>query len=198
LRQVGRTLASLALAKTQQGGTLRVRQREELRRALATAADFLGWGITGVGRADAMEEATGYVTELAKAGVEALAGDVADELASKKSEMTRLKGAAKTLQKLADDPEATYPVQMEYSHTARDGTEHLVTKTVSLDLEDSAGAQSAAQVVLKRMDAWERLRDQMQVQLKQRQRQVADLKNVISEFAAWSEGLVGEVLATLH
>ena len=191
-------MASIALTKAQQDGMIRVRQQEQLRRALGTAAETLGWGVIPGGRSDVVTAATKDVVELAKAGVRSLERDAADEMVSKKSEMSQLKKIAKAIERLAADSDSSYPADIEYSHTARDGGRDLITKVVLVSVADADEAAAAARAIVKRLDAWEKLRDQMIQELKQRQRRVADLKPGLTTFAESSQGLVREVLATLY
>lgn len=198
LNEVGRALASLALARMRQDGSLRVRQREQLRRALATAADAMGWVAIAGSTEDRVTRAKRDVAALADAGAHALERDLADEVAGKKSELEQLKDVARSVQKLAVDAGASYPTEVEYSHTARHGTRHLITKTETLTLSDADEAQNAAATLEKRMEGWAKLRDQMLEELKYKQGQIRDMKGTLSGFLDASQGLLGEVLATRY
>jgi len=197
LKEAGRRLASLALEKLQQDGALGVRQREHLRRALATAAAALGWDLIPGSKTDRMAAATKDVAKLADVGAHLLERDLADLLTEKKGEMLRLKKVAKSVQKLAADSDASYPAEVEYSHTARDGSGGLVTKTETLTLSDAGEALNAATTLEKRLEGFAKLRDQMLEELKHRQRQVGEMRHGLSSFVESSNGLVVEVLATL-
>lgn len=198
LDDVGKALASLALARMKQDGSLRVRQREQLRRALAKAGDGLGWVTLRGGTVDRVKRATKDVTALADAGTRALEGELAEVVADKKSEIEQLSKVAASVQLLANDADASFPTEVEYSHTARTGTRLLITKTETLTLADRDEALSAAATLEKRIEGWEKLRDQMLDELKDKQRQLRDLKGTLSGFVDSSQGLVGEVLATLY
>jgi hypothetical protein len=198
LNEVSRALASLALARMRQDGSLKVRQREQLRRALATAADAMGWVAMGGETPDRVKRATRDVTALADAGASALEGDLADEVAGKKSELEELERVTRSVQMLAMDAHASFPAEVEFSHTARHGTRHLVTKTETLTLSDADEAQNAVATLEKRMESWAKLRDQMLEELKDKQRQIQDMKATLASFVDASQGLVGEVLATRY
>lgn len=198
LDDVSKALASLALARMKQDGSLRVRQREQLRRALTTAGDRLGWVTLRGGLTDRVKRATKDVTRLADAGTQALEGELAAAVADKKREIAQLSKVAASVQSMADDDDASFPAEIEYSHTARTGTKLLVTRTETLTLSDRDEALNTAAMLEKRIEGWEKLRDQMLVDLKDRQRQLRALKDSLSGFVDSSKGLVGEVLATLY
>ncbi len=197
LDDVSRALATLALARMKQDGSLRVRQREQLRRALTTAGTRLGWVTLRGGLTERVQCATKDVAALAGAGAEALEGTLAAAVADKKREIVELGRVAASIQSMADD-DASFPAEIEYSHTARSGTKLLVTKTETLTLGDRDEALNTAALLEKRIGGWEKLRDQMLVDLKDRQRQLRALKGTLSGFVDSSRGLVGEVLATLY
>ena len=193
-RQTALKLASLAISWMKQDRQLRVRQREELRRALANAAEFRGWGATG---ADPVSSAIKDVKDLTIAGSHFIAQDLVDELAGKKTEVSQLREVADSIHELADAKEWGDPVEVSYSHTVREG-DGLVTRTQTLTLVDAEEAKEAAATIEKKLGAWEKLRVQMLDDLKLRQRQVNELEGSISAFAESSKGMVGEVLAILH
>ena len=195
LRETARTLASLALEKNRQGGTLRVRQCEQLRRALFTAAASLGWDSMPGSREDRVAAATRDVAELADAGALLLESDLADELTGKKDELLRIKQVAESVQELAADSTVSYPTEVEYSHTTRNGMGNLVTKTATLTLNDATEALSAAAALERRLVGFEKLRDQMIGGLKEKQRQVSTMRRDLPGFVESSSGLVVELLA---
>lgn len=197
LTKAGRKMALLALEKLRQDGTLGVRQREQLRRAFSAAADELGWSSMPGSRDDRVAAATSDVEELAAAGALSLERDLAELLEEKKAEMEQLEGVVASLQSLAADENTSYPTEVAYSHTARDGTRRLVTKTETLTLNDADEALAAAAKVEKRLESFAKLRDQMIEDLEQRQAQLDEMRHGLSGFVASSNGLVVEVLATL-
>jgi hypothetical protein len=174
---------------------LRIRQREELRRALAKAADLRGWAAAA--GADPMALAIKDVKSLTKAGSQFLAQDLRDELADKKVEVSQLRELAESIHELADTADWEEPVEISYSHTAREG-DGLATRTQTVTLVDAGEANDAAAAIEKKLDSWENLRIQMLDDIKGRQRQVKELEDSISAFAESSRGVVGDVLAILH
>ena len=98
LRQAALKLASLAMAWMKQDQQLGVRQREELRRALATTAEFRGWAAIGT---DPMTSAIKDVKTLTKAGSQYIARDLENEVADKKTEVSTLRGVADSIHVLA-------------------------------------------------------------------------------------------------
>ena len=85
---------------------------------------------------------------------------------------------------------------MIYSHTVRDG-EGLATRTETLSLVDAGEAKAAAASMEKKLDNWEKLRAQMLVDLKLRQRHLNEMRDSISAFAEFSRSVVDDVLAIL-
>ena len=198
MREAAREIATLAVARAKQGGHLKVRQREQLRRALARVAEARGWGSMAASAPDPVRNAAKDGARLTQKGTAALATELTDELAQKKTEMSRLERAAKAIRKMADDSKAPYPTEVSYSHTARDSSESLITKTEELTLNDADEAQEAAQTIERRMETWGKLREQMIAELKQRQKQLEEMKRDLATFVESTEGLLHEVLATLH
>ncbi len=193
MRQAALKLASLAMAWMKQDRQLRVRQREELRRALARAAEFRGWAAIG---GDPMESAIKDVKSLTKSGSNFIAQELEAELADKKIEVSQLREVAISIHELAGTADWGDPVEVSYSHTVRAG-DGRATRPETLNLVDAGEAKEAAATIEKRLDTWEKLRGQMLDDLKRRQRQVNEMRDSISAFAESSRGLVGEVLAIL-
>lgn len=196
LHDAARELASLALEKHNHDGVLVVRQREQLRRALATAADVLDWGAIPGEEADRLALATRDIAELAEAGAQSLEEELAELLTEKENEIARLKEVARSAEALAADESTTYPAEIEYSHTVRDSARHLVTRTETIVLNDAGEAASATAKIERGFDRAAKLRDQMVEVLEQRQRQIDEVRRGLAGFADWSSGLLVEVLAT--
>ena len=137
------------------------------------------------------------VKTLTKAGSQFIAEELEVELAEKKAEVTELKGVAESMHELADTADWEEPVEVSYSHTARNG-DGLATKTQTLTLADAGEARDAAAAIEKRLDTWEKLRIQMLEDLKQKQRQLGEMEESIPAFAESSKTVVGDVLAILH
>ncbi|MEX1257157.1 MAG: hypothetical protein WEG36_06020 [Gemmatimonadota bacterium] len=198
LIETARTLASLALQRLHQDGTLRVRQGEQLRRALATAATALRWDSIPGSKDDRVAAATKDVAELADAGAQLLERDLVDQLTGKKGEVLQIKKVAKSVHKLAANSAVSYPTEVEYSHTMRSGQRGLVTKTETLTLNDAAEALNAAATLEKRLVGLEKLRDEMIKELKDRQRQVKEMRQGLPGFVRSSNGILAELLTSSY
>ena len=199
MHEASRQLAWLALARVKQDGLLRVRQREQLRRALATAGDALDWTVRAASRGDAaIVELTGDVSKMAKSGAKSVARDLADELAKKRTEMTGLQESAASARKLAEDPDTTYPVELTYSYTARNVAQELVTKTETVTANDAKEANDAANAMERNFVGRGKLADLMIADLQQKQGELDVMTRTLSEFLESSHDLLREVLATLQ
>jgi hypothetical protein len=141
-----------------------------------------------------MAKATKDVSKLAEVGAQLLERDLADQVTGKKAEIQQLKKVAKSVEKLASDSDVKYPTEVEYLHTARSGVGGLVTKTAILTLNDASEALDAAATLEKRMDGFTKLRDQMLLDLQQRQRQLKVMKQGLSDFVESSSRVLGELL----
>ncbi len=197
LNETGRRLASLALEQLRQDGSLVIRQREQLRRALATAGEVLEWSIIPGERSDRAAAVKKDMTALAEFGAETLEQDLAQQLKEKKAEIKTLETVTSQLRALADDKDTEYPAEVEYAHTGRDAHRRLVTKTEVLTLKDADEANSAADSIEKKLENYAKLRDEMLEDLKQERRQLGKMREGLGKFVADSNGLVLEVLATL-
>ncbi len=197
LNAASRRMATLALERLRQEGTLKVRQREQLRRALAAAAAALEWSLIPGAKTARVAVVTRDMATLADAGADLLERDLADQLEAKKAEMQQLKKMARSLHALAADKATAYPMEIEYSHTARNGSRGLFTKIENVTLNEAGDATSAAAAIEKRIDSYTKLRDEMLIDLKQKQRLVAEMRVELPEFVEWSNGLILDVMATL-
>ena len=197
MRSVARQVTALALVRLKQGGRLNVRQREDLRRALARAGEEMGWSQTAAHSDDPVAAVSKTVRSMLKSGARILKQEVADDLSEKRKEEARLKKVIAQIRDIAADDSVEYPVEITYSHTARDAARGLVTKTESLTFEDAKEALKAAKSIEKRMGRWAKLREQMLDDLKQRQKRVGDVTSNLSEFLESSQGLLREVIVTL-
>ena len=197
LNETGRMLASLALERLRQDGSLVIRQREQLRRALATAGEVLDWSIIPGERSDRAAAVKKDVAALAEFGAETLEQDLAQQLKDKKAEIKTLEKVTEQLRALADDADTEYPAEVEYAHTGRDAHRRLVTKIEVLTLKDADEATSAADSIEKKLENYAKLRDEMLEDLKQERRQLGKMREGLGKFVADSNGLVLEVLATL-
>lgn len=173
---------------------LRVRQREQLRRALSTAARILSWEAISD---DDLEIATRDIAKLARSGTRSIRRELDREVAEKRMETVRLKAAARTLREVAEGPESVYPVEFSYSYTARVPSRGVVTKTEPLTLADAEEARAAADAAERRSEAWNKLRVEMLEELRVREQRWVELSSSLSSFAEASRGMVREVLAVL-
>jgi len=196
LMATARTLASLALERVRQDGDLRVRQGELLRRALTSAATSLGWDTMPGSGDERVATARRDLAELADAGAELLETEVVAELSGKKEEVQRIQEVARSVQELGEDAAVSYPTQVEYSLTVRNGLGGLVTKTEVLVLNDSAEALHAAATIEKRLVTLEKLRTQMVGQLKDRQALLQTMRTGLPGFVESSDRLLVELLAS--
>lgn len=196
--QVARDLASLAFARMKQDGELLVRQREQLRRALAASGRSLGWAGTAARDPDWSAHINKDVLRVARNGARSLARELATQQTTKKKEMQTLKKFAKKIEKLAENPDTEYPTEITYLHTARDSVRDLVTKTEERVVNDADEAMSVVRNIEKNMPRWEGLRDEMIIELKEKQAEVAAMKRNLSSFVQTLEPLLKEVLVTLH
>lgn len=196
-REVAGTIARLAFERHQQDGRLKVRQREQLRRALVAAAGVMGWEKNPVGNDDPVDLAARDMLKLARLGAKNMAQDMADSIARKKAEAKELKKVAKELLKLAKDKKTEYPVQMTYEYTAKGPTRGLVTKEAELELEAPSDAEDAAATIEKKLERWTDLKDQMAGEMKQTAGQIDEMAKGLPEFVDASRVLIGEVFAIL-
>jgi hypothetical protein len=91
-----------------------------------------------------------------------------------------------------------YPTEITYLHTARDSVRDLVTKTEKRIVNDADEAMGVARTIEKNMARWEGLRDEMIIELVERQEEVATMKKDLSNFVQTLQELLQEVLVTLH
>ena len=194
-RQLAHGLASLALARVKQGGHLKLREREELRRIFASASELFGWATL---RRDSVEAATKDLLKLARSGARLLTREFADEVASKEVEMSELEKVEISLHKLAKEADFTDPIEISYSHTGRKPPEGLVTRTETLTLTNAGEATEAAQTLEAKREMWDKLRLEMLVNLGERQRQLDEMKRSLPAFMESSDGLVRHVMSTRY
>lgn len=197
MKRVTGELAAIALARIKQQGRLKVRQKEQLRRAIARAGETLGWAATAPFKTDPVAELSREVGKLVKRGARRMKRNIRQELEEKESEIKELKKVVKQVEKLADDPDSL-PTEVTYQHTARHASQGLVTKTETLELEDEEAARKAAKKMNKRIKRWTKYRDQMLEELEQERQYLRDTTKNLSEFVDTSRPVLGEVLATMH
>jgi len=198
LLEVSRQLAAVALARVEQDGHLSVRQREQLRRALSTAGDALGWIRRATGSKDSVSEVSKDVLKMAKVGAKAMAKDLAEELASKRGEMDQVSEAAEAARVLAEDPDTIYPTEMTYYFTARNASQVLVTKTETIEANDAKEAQSASESIERNIAGRQKLSDLMTLALEGREERIEVMTRTLPDFVKFSHPLLREVLVTLQ
>jgi hypothetical protein len=196
--EVSRQLATVALARVEQDGHLSVRQREQLRRALSTAGDTLGWIRSATGSKDSVAAVSKDVLKMAKVGAKAMAKDLAEELAKKRTEMTQVSEAAEAARALAEDPDTVYPTEMTYYFTARNASQGLVTKTETIEANDAKEALSASESIERNIAGRAKLADLMVLDLEAKQGQIEVMTRTLPEFVKFSHELLREVLVTLQ
>lgn len=197
MKRVTGELAAIAVARVKQQGRLKVRQREQLRRAIARAGDTLDWAATAPFKSDPVQDLSKEVAKLVRRGARRMKRNVRQELEEKESEIAELKKVVEEVEALADDPDSL-PAEVTYQHTARHASQGLVTKTETLELEDEEAARKAAKKMRKRIKRWTKYRDQMLEQLEQERQYLRDTTRNLSEFVDSSRPVLGEVLATMH
>lgn len=136
--------------------------------------------------------------KLAERGTRFLHGELEAELAEKKAERSRLKQVAKTVSKLAEEGDFDEPVEVPYSHTAKEGSQRWVTKVETLTLTSPTEAQEAVEGFEKKMEGWEKLRAEMVAELKAKQRELAEMKKTLPSLLESSRGLLSEVLTVVQ
>jgi hypothetical protein len=194
LAEVARQLASLALAYMEQDGRFSVRQREQLRRALAVAGDERGWSGAAVDRGDPSKE----FLALGKSGTKATAKDVANELAMKKTELSRLEKTIASIRKLEGKPDTAFPVEIPYTFTARDAVHGLVTKTETVTVNNEKEAVAAGDSLEKTITSRTKLADLMTIDLKQKQKKLEKMAPTLPDFVKASQELLAEVMVNLQ
>jgi len=195
---IARDLGTLALARVKQEGQISIRQREQLRRAFAAAGDALGWSTMMVSHKDPVEKASKDLLKLAQRGTESLIDDMEASQAAKKTEVTEIKKVAKSLFKMAKADNFTEAVDVDYIHTARDGSQGYLTKTITATISNAKEAQDLGESLEKKLEGWEKLREQMQNSLKEKRKTLDDVKASLPAYIETSRGLLKEVFLTIQ
>jgi hypothetical protein len=195
LLQVSRQLAQLAVA--QQENPFSPRQREELRRALATAGEALRWSDNRAGIDDLVAGVTPDVTALTENGFDLLERDLVEERARKMTEVARLTEIAKSTRELAENPNSTYPAEITYSYTVRDPFHRLITKTAVSKVSDPREALGAAVALDKSMEGRTKLTDLMVIDLEERRVRLRSMRRTVPDFVVSARELIAEVLVNL-
>jgi hypothetical protein len=155
---------------------------------------FLSWeAISG----NDLEIATRDIAKLARSGTRSIRRELEREAEDKRTEIVRLRAAARPLREVAEEPESVYPLEFSYSYTARLPSRGLVTKTEPLTLADAEEARAAADTGERRSEAWDKLRREMLEELRLREQRWVQLSSSLRSFAGASRGMVREVRAML-
>ncbi|MEX2527489.1 MAG: hypothetical protein WEA09_07610 [Gemmatimonadota bacterium] len=195
--EAARVVALLMMDKLRDDGTLGVRQRQQLRRALLVASEELDWASLRASLEERIAAARRDVEELVILGIQGLEKEVANVLEEKRGEMGRLQELVESIRTLAADPDTAFPVTLEYSHTGRNGSRSVATKAEVLTVNDAKEAAAAADALERKLDGYEKLRVQMVEELKERSRTLREMKKEVSQVAPAFQGMMVEVLATL-
>ena len=197
VRGIARELTNLGLVHVKQEGELNVRQRENLRRALAEAGLALGWDVKAATSPDPLNAVSKDVKKLVKSGAKTLKKEVLDELSRKETEEAELVSVVESVHELVEKPEEAYPAEISYTHTSRDITQGYFTNTMTLTVNDATEAKEAVQTIEKSMNRWGKLRVQMFNDLEQTDMHLGILTGDLASFMDTSEGLLSELLLTL-
>lgn len=197
LGETARDLTVLGLTRLKQAGRLNVRQREQVRRALARAGDALGWAAIAATSEDPAAEIRTDVEKVIADGSRSLKRELATTVAAKESEISGLEEVAASARALSEAKDPSFPAEITYSHTVRDVTRGLITNTETLTVSDAAEAEGAAASIEKNLSRWDRLRTKMLQELEERQGLVNQLSRDRADFVDSVEDLVPEVLVTL-
>jgi len=175
-----------------------VRQKEQLRRALAAGGNALGWGAKAASSGDPIGDLSKDLKTLTKNGAAALKREIVEELEGKETEIPRLEEAIAEFRALAENEDTTYPRELTYVHTARDAARGLITKTELVTVADTAENESAANAAEKGLNRWTQYKDQMIEELNMRASFLGVVTNNLNDFVEFSQGLLQEVVVTLH
>ena len=198
LKAVSRRFAELALAKLEQHGQLNVRQREQLRRGLATAGEELDWAHTAAEEDDPLASIAKVMLRLSRNGARALRKELDEELATKKKETKALQKFAAQLIKMSESKKTEYPLILSYDYTARDASQKYVTKTEELELNEASECVSTAEGMERSAPNREKLTNLMIGELKAKQVRHDEMYAGLPDFVKSSHQLIREVLATLQ
>ena len=196
VKEIARELTRLGLVHVEHNGILNVRQREELRRALAEAGEALAWDVKSATSADPMPDVVKDLKKLVKAGAKTLKAEVAAELKKKNSEERKLEKTVEVLTTLSEKSEKAFPAEISYSHTARDITQGFFTKTEEVVLEDVSQTKETLATVEKSLNRWGKLRVQMHEELQQTDKRLKVLVSDLEPFVISSRRLIDELLLT--
>lgn len=195
--ETARRLTTLGITRIKQEGRLNVRQREQLRRAIAKAGEALGWSTTSATSANPIADIRKEVEQLIKEGSRTMKRELEATQAAKESEISELEGVAASALELSESDDPDYPAEISYSHTARDAARGLITNVETHTVSDASEAESVAGTIQKSLNKWDKLQTQMMNDLDEKQRLLNQLDRNLSDFVDSIEDLVPDVLVTL-
>jgi hypothetical protein len=198
MNDVARKLAVIALADVNQEGLLSVRQREQLRRALALAGEGLAWDLTVANGTDPLRDVTKDVLALSKAGAKGMAAALVDELAMKEGEMEQISEVSESAREMSENAETPYPLDISYHYTVRDVMQGLATKIETITANDAKEMLSAADSIARSLPSRGKLANLMIVALEKKQLQIEVTKKTLPDFTKSLRQLLEEVLANIH
>lgn len=174
-----------------------MRQREQLRRAIAKAGEALGWSTTSATSANPIADIRKEVEQLIREGSRTMKRELEATQAAKESEISELEDVAASALELSESDDPDYPAEISYSHTARDAARGLITNVETLTVSDASEAESVAGTIQKSLNKWDKLQTQMMNDLDEKQRLLNQLNRNLSDFVDSIEDLVPDVLVTL-
>jgi len=194
---ISREVAHLAFVKVKQDDWLTVRQQEQLRRALMSLGELLGWAVTAANSDDPIDDVSKSTRKMMTNGARAIKRSLANAMAIKKAEITELKKVARSARKLSDNPKTVYPLEITYHRSARDSVQSMFTKTENIEVNNAEETLTCAEAIERNLDHWTTLRDIMIAELKPEQKQLGVMTKNLSQFVKSMHPLLGEVVATL-
>ena len=194
---ISREVAHLAFMKVKQEDWLSVRQQEQLRRALMSLGELLGWAVTSANSEDPIADISKSTRKIMANGARAIKRSLANDMAIKKAEIRELKKAARSIRKLSESPKTVYPLQITYCRSARDSVQSMFTKTEEIETDDAEATLKCAEAIERNIEHWTTLRDIMIAEIKLEQKQLGTMTKGLSEFVKSMHPLLGEVVATL-
>jgi hypothetical protein len=194
---ISREVAHLAFVKVKQDDWLTVRQQEQLRRALMSLGELLGWAVTAANSDDPIDDVSKSTRKMMTNGARAIKRSLANAMAIKKAEITELKKVARSARKLSDNPKTVYPLAITYHRSARDSVQSMFTKTENIEVNNAEETLTCAEAIERNLDHWTTLRDIMIAELKPEQKQLGVMTKNLSQFVKSMHPLLGEVVATL-
>ena len=195
--EISREVDHLAFIKVKQEDWLNVRQQEQLRRALMSLGEVLGWAVTSANSKDPIADISKSTRKMMANGARAIKRSLANDLAKKKAEITELQKVARSIRKLSENPKTVYPLEITYHRSARDSVQSMFTKTEEIEADDAEATLACAELIERNIDHWTTLRDIMIAEIKLEQKQLGVMTKNLSQFVKSMHPLLGEVVAPL-